>query len=45
MSEWTYVGMAYGVTYLALLGYTIHLLRRRARALAALRSEPHRREV
>ena len=44
MNEWTYVGMAYGVTYVALLGYTIHLLRRRARAEAALRSDLHRRE-
>ena len=43
MSNWFYVGLAYGVTYVALLGYTISLVRRRARAEEALRSEPHRR--
>jgi heme exporter protein D len=44
MSNWFYVGLAYGVTYLALIGYTIHLVRLRGRAEEALRSDPHRRE-
>jgi CcmD family protein len=43
MSNWFYVGLAYGVTYLGLFGYTIHLIRRRARAQQALRNDPHRR--
>lgn len=43
MSNWFYVGLAYGVTYLALIGYTIHVIRARARAEKALRSDPHRR--
>ncbi len=43
MSNWFYVGLAYGVTYLALIGYTVQLIRRRTRAQAALRSEPHRK--
>ena len=43
MSNWFYIGLAYGVTYLALLGYTVHLIRRRMRAQEALRSDPHRR--
>ena len=43
MSNWFYVGLAYGVTYLALIGYTVQLIRRRARAEAALRNEPHRK--
>ena len=29
MSNWFYVGLAYGVTYLGLMGYTIHLIRQR----------------
>jgi heme exporter protein D len=44
MSNWFYVGMAYGVTYVGLIGYTIHLLRSHSRAAAALRAEPHKRE-
>ena len=32
MSNWFYVGMAYGVTYVALIAYTIHLVRKRRRA-------------
>ena len=43
MSNWFYVGLAYGVTYVALLGYAISLVRRRARAEEALHSEPQRR--
>lgn len=45
MSNWFYVGLAYGVTYLGLLGYTIHLVRRHRSAAAALRSETHRRGI
>ena len=44
MSNWFYVGMAYGLTYLALIGYTIHLIRLRRRAEEALRGDPYRRE-
>ena len=43
MSNWFYVGLAYGVTYLALIGYTITLIRKHTRAATALRSEPQRR--
>jgi CcmD family protein len=43
MSNWFYVGLAYGVTYLGLMGYTISLIRKHNRAAAALRSEPQRR--
>jgi heme exporter protein D len=43
MSNWFYVGLAYGVTYVGLIGYTIHLIRVRRRAEEALRSELHRR--
>ena len=43
MSNWFYVGLAYGVTYLGLIGYTIHLIRQRRGAEEALRSDPHRR--
>ena len=43
MSNWFYVGMAYGVTYVALLVYTIGLVRRRKRAEDALVGDPRRR--
>lgn len=43
-SNWTYVGMAYGVTYFVLLGYAVYLIRRRARAQEALHAELHREE-
>ena len=43
MSNWFYVGFAYGVTYLGLFGYFIHLARKRAQAEAALRGDIHRR--
>jgi heme exporter protein CcmD len=43
MSNWFYVGLAYGVTYAALIGYTIHVIRQRSRAEEALRSDAHRR--
>ena len=43
MSNWFYVGMAYGVTYLGLIGYTIHMIRQRRAAEEALRDDPHRR--
>lgn len=43
MSNWFYVGLAYGITYVALSGYAIYLIRRRARALKALRAEQQRR--
>lgn len=43
MSNWFYVGLAYGVTYAALIGYTIHLVRRHSRAAESLRAEPQRR--
>jgi CcmD family protein len=43
MSNWFYVGMAYGVTYLALIGYTVHLIRRRRAAESALRTDLHSR--
>ncbi|HEY0808931.1 MAG TPA: heme exporter protein CcmD [Longimicrobiales bacterium] len=43
MTNWFYVGLAYGVTYVGLFGYLIHLVRKRARAEAALRGDIHRR--
>jgi len=45
MTNWFYVGLAYGVTYSVLLVYTVYLMRKRAHAQAALRSETHRSEV
>lgn len=44
MSNWGYVGLAYGVTYLILIGYTVYLWRRRSSAEEALRAEKHRVE-
>jgi CcmD family protein len=41
MSNWFYVGLAYGVTYVTLLVYTVSIIRRRARAEEALRAEAH----
>lgn len=32
MSNWFYVGLAYGVTYISLLAYTLRLIRKRRRA-------------
>ena len=43
MSNWFYVGMAYVLTYVGLLGYLVHLVRKRARAEAALCGDIHRR--
>ena len=36
MSNWFYVGLAYGITYVGLAIYTIYLFRRRAAANEAL---------
>lgn len=44
MSNWYYVGLAYGVTYFTLTAYAIYLVRRRARAEHALQAELHRVE-
>jgi CcmD family protein len=43
MSNWFYVGLAYGVTYLGLIGYLVHLIRRRSAAQAVLRGDHHSR--
>jgi CcmD family protein len=43
MTNWFYVGLAYGVTYLGLFGYLFHLVRKRTRAQAALHGDIHRR--
>jgi CcmD family protein len=41
MSEWVYIGVAYGLTWTTLAGYAAYLLRRRARAVEEWRrSEP-----
>ena len=45
MSNWGYVGLAYGLTYVSLAVYTIYLMRRRARAEAALRADVRKTEV
>lgn len=46
MSNWGYVGLAYGVTYFVLGAYTLYLMRRRDRAEAAVRgAETHRVEM
>lgn len=45
MSNWFYVGLAYGVTYVVLIGYTIFLMRTNARARDAMRSEHQRMEA
>jgi heme exporter protein CcmD len=44
MSNWYYVGLAYGITYFVLAGYAVYLIRRRARAQHALETELHRQE-
>jgi CcmD family protein len=36
MSDVAYVALAYGVTYSALLGFTLYLIRRRRRAVQRL---------
>ena len=45
MSNWFYVGLAFGATYVVLAGYTLYLMRRRARAQHALRAELQRLEA
>jgi hypothetical protein len=45
MSNWVYVGLAYGTTYVVLLGYAVYLFRRRSRAEYALRAELQRLEA
>lgn len=45
MSNWIYVGLAYGVTYIVLTGYTIYLVRARARVVAAAHAQKQRMEV
>lgn len=44
MSNWGFVGLAYGVTYVSLIVYTLYLWRRRSAAQDALRVEKHRME-
>jgi hypothetical protein len=44
MSEWVYIGAAYGLTWATLAFYAIYLGRRRARALVALRQTAQRQE-
>jgi heme exporter protein D len=36
MSNWGYIGLAYGVTYGVLIGYFVGLMRKRRQALAAI---------
>lgn len=45
MTNWFYVILAYGMTYVVLAGYAFYLIRRRARAGHALAAELHRPEV
>jgi CcmD family protein len=45
MSNWVYVGAAYGTTYVVLLGYALYLVRRRARAEDELHAELQRLEA
>lgn len=35
MSEWAYIGAAYGLTWATLATYGVYLVRRRARAMRA----------
>ena len=44
MSNWFFVGLAYGVTYFVLVGFAVYLVRRRAHAKDALDVEMHRPE-
>jgi CcmD family protein len=44
MSNWGYVGLAYGITYFVLGAYTLYLMRRRARA-ESMRADTHRMEA
>ena len=45
MSNWGYVGLAYGVTYFVLGAYTLYLMRRRTQAAESLRADTHRMEA
>ena len=45
MTSWFYVGLAYGTTYVVLMAYAVYLMRRRARAEHALRTELQREEA
>lgn len=45
MSNWGYVGLAYGLTYFVLGAYAFYLMRRRAQAEASLRADTHRMEA
>jgi len=36
MSNWGYVGLAYGLTYGVLIGYFVSLMKRRRQALSAI---------
>ena len=36
MSNWAYVGMAYGITYAVLIGYVVSLLRKKNQVQRAL---------
>ena len=36
MSEWTYIGLSYGLTWVVLAGYAVYLLQKRSRAREAL---------
>ena len=44
MSNWFFVGLAYGVTYFVLAGYAVYLVRRRVNAKESLDVEMHRPE-
>ena len=45
MSNWFYVGLAFGTTYVVLAAYTMYLMRRRVRAQHSLEAELQRVEV
>lgn len=42
MSNWSYVGLAFGVTYFVLVAYTVYLFRRRRYAEEEFQAEQHR---
>ena len=44
MSNWDYVGLAYGISYFVLAAYAVYLVRKRRGAQQALQAELNRLE-
>ena len=44
MSNWDYVGLAYGITYFVLAAYAVYLVGKRSGSLQSLQAGLHRLE-